>query len=79
MEMSPVVGIRRVVIPLMVPQSWISWEGICSIHNRHRHRGSGEVLLKWKTAGNNVAPLVVVSTHLAKDWKTGKNDIKRCW
>jgi hypothetical protein len=33
--------------------------------------GTAQVLLKWKTAGNNVAPLVVVSTHLAKDWKTG--------
>jgi hypothetical protein len=64
--------------------SWISWEGISSIHNRHRHRGTGEVLLKWKTAGNNVAPLGVVSTHLAKDWKTGlkkltKKDVRKAY
>lgn len=34
-----------------------------------------EVLLKWKTAGNNVAPLVVVSTHLAKDKNRDGRDV----
>eukprot|EP00913_Durusdinium_trenchii_P029934 g28051.t1 len=32
-----------------------------------RDRSCLMVLLRWKTAGNNVQPLVVVSTHLAKD------------
>jgi len=58
---------RRRKFELVASEGFDMIDGNDDKGREKRDRSCLMVLLKWKTAGNNVAPLVVVSTHLAKD------------
>ncbi|CAL1151005.1 unnamed protein product [Cladocopium goreaui] len=58
---------RRSKFELVASEGFDMIDGNDDKGREKRDRSCLMVLLKWKTAGNNVAPLVVVSTHLAKD------------
>lgn len=58
---------RRSKFELLASEGFDMIDGNDDKGREKRDRSCLMVLLRWKTAGNNVQPLVVVSTHLAKD------------